>query len=222
MRSKRHHRLRPVVPLDVLGLVAALVAIVAFGFLGRSERPRAPQGPRLSRAQIAGAPERRPLAPSPAHRPQVRHRLQAPRPLRLRIPSIGVSARVVRLGLASNGTMETPSDYADVGWYAPGPEPGERGASVIAGHVDSKHGPAVFFRLSELRRGDQILVTVAGGKVMRFKVQGSERWAKASFPTRRVFARTPVPTLRLVTCSGAFDRATGHYLDNTIIYASRV
>jgi sortase (surface protein transpeptidase) len=117
--------------------------------------------------------------------------------------------------------METPKDYSKVGWYAPGPEPGERGAAVIAGHVDSKDGPAVFFKLGALRRGDRILVSVAGGKVLRFKVQGVERWAKASFPTRRVFSPTSVPTLRVVTCSGAFDRSTGHYLDNTIIYASR-
>jgi sortase (surface protein transpeptidase) len=117
--------------------------------------------------------------------------------------------------------METPGDYADTGWFAPGPEPGERGAAVIAGHIDSKSGPAVFYRLGELHRGDSIRVTVAGGRTIRFTVDGVERWPKAKFPTKRVFGTTRAATLRLITCSGAFDRATGHYVDNTIVYAVR-
>jgi sortase (surface protein transpeptidase) len=117
--------------------------------------------------------------------------------------------------------METPGDFADTGWYKPGPEPGEQGSAVIAGHVDSKSGPAVFYRLRKLHRGDRIRITRADGSVVGFRVEGIERWPKAEFPWRRVFRKTRVAALRLVTCSGAFDASTGHYVDNTIVYAAR-
>jgi hypothetical protein len=147
---------------------------------------------------------------------------EAAPPRRIRIAAIGVSARVAPLGLESDGSMETPDDYAATGWYEPGPEPGERGPAVITGHVDSTTGPAVFYRLRELRRGDRIEVARADGSPVRFRVEGLERWPKAEFPTRRVFGRTRTATLRLVTCSGDFDASTGHYVDNTIVYAARV
>jgi LPXTG-site transpeptidase (sortase) family protein len=162
-----------------------------------------------------------PKTSAPSREPDQPANRQEPRPKRVRIPAIGVDARVVRLGLGPDKAMQTPSNVTDTGWFAPGPEPGERGAAVIAGHVDSTSGPGVFYRLGELRRGDAIRVTVAGGKVIRFRVTGLERWPKASFPTRRVFGRTRAATLRLVTCGGAFNSATGHYVDNTIVYAVR-
>ena len=117
--------------------------------------------------------------------------------------------------------METPDKWGNAGWYEPGAEPGERGPAVIAGHIDSKSGPAVFYRLRELRRGNVIRIGRADGSAVRFRVEGVERWPKAEFPTRRVFGRTHISALRLVTCSGDFDSSTGHYVDNTIVYALR-
>jgi sortase (surface protein transpeptidase) len=145
----------------------------------------------------------------------------AARPQRIRIPAIGVWARVIPLRLEPDGTMQTPDDVAETGWYAPGREPGERGPAVVVGHVDDASGPGVFYRLRELRRGDWIRIARADGSVVRFRVEGLERWPKAAFPTRRVFGDTHTATLRLVTCSGNFDASTGHYVDNTIVYAAR-
>jgi sortase (surface protein transpeptidase) len=154
--------------------------------------------------------------------PPRRHRpAQEPRPTHIQIPAIGVSARIVKLGLNRDKTMETPTNYATTGWYEPGPEPGERGAAVIAGHVDNTNGPAVFFKLGELRRGNVIRIKVADRRTIRFRVTGLERWPKSNFPTKRVFGRTRAATLRLITCGGAFDSATGHYVDNTVVYAVR-
>ena len=90
---------------------------------------------------------------------------------------------------------------------------------MIAGHVDSKTGPAVFHHLRELERGDEIRVRRRDGTVGRFVVRGSEQHPKDRFPTQRVYGRTREPTLRLVTCSGDFDARTGHYTDNTIVFA---
>jgi hypothetical protein len=147
---------------------------------------------------------------------------QAPPPTRITVRAIGVSARVVPLALNPDGTMQLPAGTVDAGWFRPGPEPGERGPAVIAGHVDSKSGPGVFYNLGRLRRGNLIRIRRAGGSTVRFRVQGLERWPKTSFPTRRVFGRTRGSTLRLITCSGSFDSSTGHYTDNTIVYAARV
>jgi hypothetical protein len=147
---------------------------------------------------------------------------EAAPPRHIRIPAIAVSARVIPLGLNQDGTMQTPRSFSVAGWYKPWREPGERGSAVITGHVDSVSGPAVFYRLRELRRGNIIRITRADRSVVRFRVEGLERWPKAAFPSRRVFRPTHISTLRLVTCSGNFDASTGHYVDNTIVYAARV
>jgi sortase (surface protein transpeptidase) len=221
----RHRRLWPAVPLVVGVATAVLVAAVAGALRSAPNDP--PAGHRLSPAALTD--ER---AGTAAHRSERRRQTrlrrvnivdaQAPPPRRIAIPAIGVSARIMALGLRPDHTMQTPRDFAATGWYEPGVEPGERGAAVIVGHVDSLRGPAVFYRLRELRRGDLIRIARVDGSVVRFRVEGLERWPKAAFPTRRVFRRTRVSALRLVTCSGRFDATTGHYVDNTIVYAARV
>jgi hypothetical protein len=91
---------------------------------------------------------------------------------------------------------------------------------VIVGHVDSKTGPAVFYRLRDLRRGDRIAVVGADGRTVTFVVQRLATYAKSGFPTAAVYGPTAGPALRLVTCGGEFDRSTGHYLSNTVVYAT--
>jgi Sortase domain len=146
-------------------------------------------------------------------------RKRRPAPVGIEIPAIGVRARLVPLRLNSDGTLEVPTRFGDAGWWAGGPRPGERGPAVIAGHVDSRTGPAVFYRLSELRAGDRISVVRRDGSRVRFVVRRTERYPKARFPTARVYGRTQGATLRVITCSGTFDRASGHYLDNAVVYA---
>jgi hypothetical protein len=143
-------------------------------------------------------------------------------PVRLEIPSIGVSASLVPLGLAPDGSMEVPKRWEDAGWYSRGPRPGEDGPAVIAGHVDSESGPAVFFRLRELRAGDVVRVIRADRSVARFVIDRLQQFPKRSFPTAAVFAPTPGPVLRLITCTGAFDQSRRSYLDNLVAFASPV
>jgi sortase (surface protein transpeptidase) len=130
-----------------------------------------------------------------------------------------VSSRLVRLGLNPDGTMEVPRDYGLGGWFTGGAMPGQDGPAVIAGHVDSKSGPAVFYRLGELRPGDTVRVLRADRGWVAFEVTGVARYAKREFPTDAVFGPVTGPVLRLVTCGGTFDRSTGHYLDNVVVSA---
>ena len=140
-------------------------------------------------------------------------------PVRLEIPAIGVATRLVRLGLDPDGAMEVPEDFASAGWFAGGPVPGQVGPAVIAGHVDSRTGPAVFYRLRALRPGQAILVQRADGVRLRFVVEQARSYPKAGFPTAAVFGPVPSAALRLITCTGAFDRARGSYRDNLVVFA---
>jgi hypothetical protein len=146
--------------------------------------------------------------------------LDAAAPVRLEIPSIGVNTDLVPLGLNPDGTMQVPTKWEQAGWYARGPRPGEDGPAVIAGHVDSTSGPAVFFRLHDLRAGDEVSVTRADHSVVRFVINRLEQFPKAAFPTAEVFGATPGPTLRLITCTGAFDETARSYLDNLVAFAT--
>jgi Sortase domain len=159
------------------------------------------------------------VTPAATVRPHATPRRRAAVPVRIEIDAIGVSAPVIRLGLNPDGTLEVPTRFGDTGWWTGGARPGERGPAVIAGHVDSRSGPAVFFRLDRLRARDAIVVVLRDGSRVRFLVQRTARYRKAAFPTAAVYGPTRLPTLRLITCSGAFDAASGHYVDNTVVYA---
>ena len=146
-----------------------------------------------------------------------------PVPVRLEIPRIGVATGLQRLGRATDGTVEVPSGlgkWTMAGWYDGGTRPGDPGSAVILGHVDSTSGPAVFYRLRELRPGDRVEVVQAGGSRIAFTVERVEQYPKRRFPTAEVYYPTLEPMLRLVTCGGAFNDATGHYTDNVIVFAS--
>ena len=149
-------------------------------------------------------------------------RKQLPDPVRISIPAIGVDARVVALGLNYDQTIQVPTNRFDTGWFRPGPEPGEVGAAVIVGHLATRSGPGVFARLSQLKRGAVISVHLRGGRVVRFRATSMLRVPKSRFPTNLVYARTPQPTLRLVTCAGRLNPATGHHPDNYIVFATLV
>ncbi len=160
-------------------------------------------------------------APPPAPPPAPVVDEQAADPSRIQIPRLGVDAPVIPLGLDASGALEAPADVSETGWFTEGPEPGEKGPAVIAGHLDSLTGPAVFYGLQQLRPGDVIAVVRADQSRVDFTVVRTEQHAKDSFPTDAVYGATPGSELRLVTCGGAFDRSTAHYLDNVIVFASR-
>ena len=145
-----------------------------------------------------------------------------PEPVRIDIPRIGVSSSLDRLGRAPDGTVQAPSlrRAGVAGWYALGPRPGDPGSAVILGHVDSDRGPAVFYRLRELRRGDEVRVGRDDGSVLRFVVERTEQFDKQRFPTDDVYYPTLTPGLRLVTCGGLFDHRTNHYRSNIIVFAA--
>ena len=148
------------------------------------------------------------------------------KPVALNIPSIGVRSDIQYLGQTDDGALDTPAPgplYDTAAWYRYSPTPGSLGPAILYGHVDSAaNGPSVFFRLGELTRGDRVTVTRADGSIAVFEVDSVERYAKDNFPTKVVYSNIDHAGLRILTCGGAFDDATGHYLDNIVVFASLV
>lgn len=142
-------------------------------------------------------------------------------PVRIRIPAMGVDAAVDPLLVDENGVLTPPDSFEDTGWWKEGPEPGEGGPAIIAGHVDSYRGPAVFFELEDLDPGDVIFVDRADGTTAAFVAQRTERHPKEEFPTEAVYGDTLDPQLRLITCGGAFNETERTYLDNVIVFATQ-
>ena len=147
---------------------------------------------------------------------------QVARPVSLTIPLIGVKTNLITLGLAAGGAMQVPSTSTVAGWFTGSPRPGAVGSSIIVGHVDSKSGPGIFFRLPELKKGDDVYIKRSDGSTAEFRVTEVQEYPKDHFPTDRVYGPTPDAELRLITCGGTFDSVTGHYLSNIIVYASQI
>jgi hypothetical protein len=146
-------------------------------------------------------------------------------PVLVHIPAIGVTSELLHLGVDAAGAIQVPSLSTEAGeaaWYKYSVTPGQIGASVIEGHVDSYAGPAVFFRLGALRPGDRIDVTLADRATAVFRVTGVREYLKSRFPAKVIYGRTAYAALRLITCGGAFDYSTGHYLSSTVVYASLI
>ena len=209
--------------LYLAAVTTAVLAVVGV-FLLASGRP--PQGPPQPSSSVAvptqpTTGESGQVPATKANEVDLGPILPASPPVSLDIPSIDVhSNRLVALAYTTKGELEVPTDFDLPGWFSPGPSPGQFGPSVIAGHVDSKAGPAVFYRLGALKPGATVKVGRADGTTATFQVDTVERYPKDEFPTTKVYGNsTNRAELRLITCGGKFDDRTGHYVDNVVAYA---
>lgn len=208
-----------------LPFALAIVAVVAVAVSGvvvlnrDGEGGEATAGPAPGSGDAAGIPAvERPARPAGPGAPRLELVAPSP-PVRVVIPSIEVDSGLETLDLGDDGKLAAPRDYRSAGWFAAGTQPGQPGPSVIAGHVDSTDGPAVFARLDELEVGGEVQVVREDGSAVRFLVAAMETFPKDEFPTASVYGPVPGPELRLITCDGLFDRSTGHYVDNLVVYA---
>ncbi|PWI05830.1 class F sortase [Streptomyces sp. NWU339] len=203
---------------------AALV--LAVSLLGGGEElsadARGPHSPPAASAVMS--PSASPSASGPAMTASTSKQLPRSAPTRIRIPDIGVDAPFTDLAIGASGQLDAPppDDTNLVGWFADGASPGEHGTSIIAGHVDTKTSPAVFARLSELEKGDWFTVERADGRNATFVIDHAESFAKNDFPNERVYADTDDAQVRLITCSGAYDRAAKDYTENLVVFAHLV
>jgi sortase (surface protein transpeptidase) len=148
---------------------------------------------------------------------------QASEPRMLRIPALNIEAEFeAPLGLSKDGSVGVPKAYDTVGWYKYSPTPGELGPSVILGHVDSYKGAAVFYYLGQLKVDDVIEIERIDGSVAVFRVIGYERVEQDAFPMDRVYGNISHAGIRLITCSGTYDKKTNSYDRNLIVYGELI
>ncbi|WP_192900338.1 class F sortase [Micromonospora sp. B006] len=197
-----------------LAVVLVLIGVFATGAgLGRTAGPfdfadASTESSGSSAAAPAGAA-------APARKP-------ASRPVRLSVPAIKVTAPVTPVGQAKDGSVDVPplTEHNQTGWYDRGAVPGDPGRAIIVGHVDTKSGPAVFYRLRSLKPGARITVTRADRSVVTFKVDSVEYFDKANLPAARVYGDSGPAELRLITCGGEWVGGRTGYQDNVIVFAS--
>lgn len=144
--------------------------------------------------------------------------LDPSKPVRLKVSAVGIDTKLVELGLNPDQTLEVPSNPLLAGWYSGSPAPGQRGPSVIAGHVDSNDGPAVFYRLGQVQPGDQIQVTLQDDEIANFEVTGIRSYPQKDFPAQTVYGNTDRAALRLITC-GDWNTETRQYDANVVVFA---
>jgi Sortase domain len=204
-------------PAAVLIALAGIVAVCA-GAAGLAWAVESDHHPAVP---VAGKPAMVPIPPGHwAAVPQAKAGPPVSLPVSLEIPAIGVSTVLIHLGLTSSGALAVPPTAAVAGWYTSSPRPGATGAAVIAGHIDSVSGPGIFYRLRLMRSGELIYVRRANHSLAVFRVTAVHMYLKSRFPTSAVYGAVPDAQLRLITCGGTFDYATGHYLSNVIVFAT--
>jgi hypothetical protein len=211
----RHSRRRKLSLGTAALLVTAGLVVVAAGAAGLA-LTRHPDVPQAAALQLLPAPT------GPIEAAPTEGAASVAEPISLVIPSIGVSASIVHLGLTSTGALQVPKTTAVAGWYTGSPRPGSIGSAVIAGHIDSVAGPGIFYRLAQIQRGARVYVRRADGTLAVFEVTEVEMFAKDAFPTTAVYGAVPDAELRLITCGGTFDYATRSYLSNTVAFAKEV
>jgi hypothetical protein len=169
--------------------------------------------PRIQLAAPAAASQGPTLSPRPLPRSL---------PVTVRIPAISVDAHIISLGLGYGGMVNVPSLSTPMlaSWFDGGVTPGQTGPAVLFGHVDSAvTGPAVFYRLGDLRPGDLVYVTREDRRTAVFQVDSVDLYSQYGFPDRAIYGTTATPVLRLITCGGDFDTQTHLYLDRTVAWA---
>lgn len=223
----------PFVRWSLAGLVGAVVAggVAGAGFALTAGDQVAPTAYEVPRHAEQGGAVTVPAAGPGRGSPPLAETVVAPdapaappvaEPVSVAVPELGIRSVLDPLGLQPDGALQAPPRWDVAGWYVRGPRPGQRGPAVIAGHVDGPDGPAVFWRLREVRAGDRVEVGRADGSTGVFAVTGTLAVPKSGFPTEEVYGPTTHAELRLITCTGPFDRRSGHYVDNLIVFATEV
>lgn len=206
-----------IVPLFALALVPTAVVWQSAGPV--PDRPATSSAAAPGAVASAPTPSSSSATVAPMIRPQ---QARTPVPTRVQVPSLGIDSSLEHLHTAADGELKAPRAWQRAGWFAEGTRPGATGPAVIAGHVDSPDGPAVFARLSEVTPGDLVIVQRRDGTTARFRVDRTRLVPKDGFPTAAVYGPTPDAQLRLITCDGPYVATSGGYQDNLVVFASEV
>ncbi|TJZ51139.1 class F sortase [Streptomyces piniterrae] len=202
---------------SVIAGVTALALVTGLWLIVHGTETRTPPQPSAAQGFGAGPAVARPAVPQvPAIPP-----LPASDPVRVTVPSAEIDAPLMGLGLAADGSLDVPPDATRnlAGWYKDGTAPGARGTALVAGHVDSHAGPAVFYNLGSLRKNVPVEILRKDGRTAVFTVDAVEVYEGDNFPDDKVYGQADRPELRLITCGGGYDTDKQEYLGNVVVFA---
>jgi hypothetical protein len=215
----RHRRLRVISKWSAIAVLSCGLLGTGIGACGLAQASKHPGHPAITPSgspPFVAIPKGKGAAvPQPASD-------HVAKPVTLIIPVIGVKTTLIHLGLTADNELQVPTSTQVAGWYTSSPRPGSIGSAIIAGHIDSRSGPGIFYRLHTMKVGEKIYVRRADHSLAIFRVTALHEYLKSKFPTQGIYGPAPTPELKLITCGGAFDVATGHYLSNVIVFASLI
>lgn len=202
--------------LIVFGVITGLAAVL----LLLNNNHKAPKAP--PRTLTSGSA---PSSVKPSAQAVASYVVPPTNPKYITIPAIGVaSARIIQLGLLSDGSIAVPSNIYDTGWYDGSAKPGQNGAMFIYGHVSSWKAKGVFYNLKKLTTGDKITVIRGDNTTYTYQVVSSKVYPFNKVPMDTVLApaRPGKPSLNLMTCTGKVIAGTSEFNERLVIFTSLV
>ncbi|RTK94963.1 class F sortase [Candidatus Saccharibacteria bacterium] len=213
-KPRRHHPAgqKALLAMAIIVFVAG-IAVAALGLKTNKE----------IKAQLTSAPAAQTDSSEkkPSDQAFALHMVDPSEPRYIHISKIGVKARVTAQGLDRNGALNAPGNVHDVGWYRMSRKPGESGAMLLDSHVSGKTTKGAFYRLKDLRADDQIEVERGDGQTFTYRVVSSvvSDADKTDMRAAMQSIEPGKPGLNLITCTGAFDKATETYAQRLTVFA---
>ncbi len=207
-------------PLLVMG-----VALTAFSFYWLDRQQDLTQAPANAAALSADSFDGWvPSQPPPQSQSSTQSQAVSTAPImRVSVPRLDINAPVEVLTVDGAGAMQDPKTPNAVAWYDFSARPGQLGNVVLAGHVDyENYGPAVFWRLRDLKRGDRVEVALVDGTVFTYEVASLNYYDAATAPVKEITGPTNYEAITLITCGGNFNRSNLSYNQRLIVRATRV
>ncbi|MFI8576155.1 class F sortase [Rossellomorea aquimaris] len=202
------------VVLLVLVLLPISACSAGFSSSSQEEKAATQTADEKPKAQMASTT----TSPSPFADTIIKDERSGIVPTTIEIPAIDLSAPVEAVGLKENGEMAVTESFEKTGWYEGGYKPGEPGNAVIGGHVDSRNGPAIFYNLNKLTKGDEIIIESKEGEKRIFIVTDMKEYPWDDAPLQSIFGYSHASTLNLITCTGDFDRSSRNYSKRLVVY----
>ncbi len=131
-------------------------------------------------------------------------------PTRITIPTLDVKANIEVVGKDKQGRMDVPKQTDQVAWYKYGAKAGQTGNVVLAGHLDDQEGPAVFYDLAKMKKGQRIEVTGKTGQQVSYVVTNVMSYPVDEAPVGSIFGATVMNKLTLISCIGTFSESKGY------------
>ena len=153
-----------------------------------------------------------------------KYRVAADLPRVITIEKLGVKARVLQMSVNSDGSMQSPVNIFDAGWYTGSVKPGQLGASIIIGHASGTTSGGVFNKLESLNAGDTISVERGDGKILRYQVI-KKQTVKLSDVDMNSFIRPADGVsegLNLMTCAGEWIKNSQTRNNRVMIFTKRI